>query len=465
MNKPGVVYIVHHVDTEGPLWENIDETFARLKVIFGLDLPATYDNLEKLQKGEIDLPLSLKKEIAVAVDPHTIGFKRNWAMIEEMLFRVMSPLFRNQFIDSFGRGWIYNWHVMDHVGFGSDNPRHRDLGYHNIFDFYTYMLKNLSSSQDRIHWHFHPISFYKQANVMATSYDNSMTVLHQIICRRLIDRNWFPVVNRAGFHAERVDSNLFLEQWIPFDPSNLAVDESQQPKYQKDQINGRFADWNGAPSDWSIYHPSLYDWRMKGNANRFIARILNLKARHRNISIDEIEKAFRKAATGENVYLGLANHDWREMSIEIEEFRAMLSNVINKYPQVQFKFSETVEAFQKVIGYLPEEIGNNSIHLKVVLDKNTLIVETIRGEIFGPQPYLAFKTTTGEYFHDNFDFLIPKKTFSYVFDEYTVPIDNIETIAIASNDKFGNTFIRTISSQDRKASKQESSFVNETAGT
>jgi hypothetical protein len=459
MNHSGTVFIVHHVDTEGPLWENIEETFTRLRNIFGLDLPATYENLHKLQKGEIDLPFNHKKEIAIAVDPHILGYKRNWGMIEEMLARVLSSSFRDRVIDSFGDGWIYNWHVMDHVGFGSDNPRHRDMGHHNIFDFYTYILKYTNSTRDRIHWHFHPVSFYKQANVMATSYDNSISVLHQILCRRLIDKNWFPVVNRAGFHAERPDSNLFLEQWIPFDPSNLAVDESNQPKYQKDQINGRFADWNGAPSDWSVYHPSLYDWRLKGNANRVIARILNLKTRHRNINVEEIEKAFIKAASGENVYLGLANHDWREMSVEIDEFRDMLKMVAQKYPEVRFKFSETVDAFRQVLGYSPYEVEKNSIDLEVKFQGNNLRVDTINGEIFGPQPYLAFKTKNGEYFHDNFDFLTSKKSFSYVFDEYTIPFENIESVAVATNDKYGNTSIKRIDPGKEKSMKEESSLI------
>jgi len=448
MNTPGIVYIVHHIDTEGPLWENIEELFDRIKVIFGIDLTPTYENLEKLQNGQIDFPLSIKQEIALVVDPHTIGFKRNWGMIEEMLYRIMNPSFRNQISDSFGGGWIYNWHVMDHVGFGPDNPRHRDMGHHNIFDFYTYIIKNTNSLQDRIHWHFHPIPFYKQANIMATSYDNSISALHQILCRRLIDKNWFPVVNRAGFHAERADSNLFLEQWIPFDPSNLAVEDSEQPKHQKDQTNGRFADWRGAPTDWSIYHPSLYDWRLKGNANRVIARILNMKARHRNISIEEIEKAFIKASNGENVYLGITNHDWREMAIEIDGFREMLQIVAKRFPEVKFQFAETVDAFRKVIGYTTEETEKNKLTLNVSLVNDTINVETLQGEIFGPQPYLAFKTKNGDYFHDNFDSQISRQSFSYVFDEYTIPLKNVESIAVASNDKYGNTFIKRIQLQE-----------------
>ena len=56
----------------------------------------------------------------------------------------------------------------------------------------------------------------------ATSYSNSTDVLYEIITRRIIDNNWFPTVNRAGFHTVRRDSSVFLEEWIPFDYSNQA---------------------------------------------------------------------------------------------------------------------------------------------------------------------------------------------------------------------------------------------------
>ena len=435
----GIVHICHHIDTEGPLWENIEELFERLKHIFDIDLKPTYENLEKLQKGEINFSKEKKAELLMVVDPHTIGFKRNWGMIEEMLERVMSLNFRNKMTDSFGNGWIYNWHVMDHVGFGPENPRHRDIGYHNIFDFYNYMIKTTNSNQDRIHWHFHPISLYKQAHIPATCYDNCMPVLHQIISRRLIDKNCFPVVNRAGFHTERFDSNLFLEQWIPFDPSNQAISDSDQPKFQKDLGQGRFGDWRGAPSDWSLYHPDLYDWRKPGNAKRVIGRTLNMKSRHRNITLKEIEKAFIKAKTGEDVYLGITNHDWREMTTEIEEFRKMLSIVVDKHPEIKFKFSETVEAFRRVLGFNNKIISDNELIIQGTIEENMLKVEIKKGKIFGPQPYLAFKTKGGEYFHDNFDFGSNDQNFTYTFDDYTVPLDKIEQISVASNDKYGTT--------------------------
>lgn len=439
----GVVYICHHIDTEGPLWESREELFRRIELIFGIKLEPTEENLILLQNGSIDLPEDKKKELALVVDPHTVNYKYSWGLIEEMLERIMSPMFRNLLTDSFGGGWIYNWHIMDHVGFGSINPRHRVYGHHNIFDFYQNMIKR-TKSNDRIHWHFHPVSFYKEAHIAATSYDNSMDTLHQVICRRLIDKEWFPVVNRAGFHSERVDSNLFLEQWMPFDPSNQAIDEDHQPKYQNDLTMGRFGDWRGAPSDWSIYRPDIFNWKMKGDSSRVIARVLNMKSRHRNITESEIEKAFLRASEGSDTYLGITNHDWREMSVEIDEFRDMLAKVSKKYPGVKFKFSETVEAFRKVLNYSESEIEKNKIELSVKLEANYLHVNVLNGEMFGPQPYLAIKTKNQEYFHDNFDMQEYKRYYTYTFDRLTIPVDWIDEIGIATNDKYGNCFVKKV---------------------
>ena len=53
--KKGIVYICHHIDTEGPLWENLEDLFKRLDIIFGIKLKPTYENLELLQNGQINV--------------------------------------------------------------------------------------------------------------------------------------------------------------------------------------------------------------------------------------------------------------------------------------------------------------------------------------------------------------------------------------------------------------------------
>ena len=131
----GVVYSCHHVDTEGPLSEDINALFERLRLIFNIDLGPTKENLRKLQTGQIKFKQSSEQELMQVIDPHTIGFKENWDDIKKMLLHIMSTAYRNQMLDSFGGGWIFNWHIMDHVGFVA-NPRHRDLGHVNIYNFY-----------------------------------------------------------------------------------------------------------------------------------------------------------------------------------------------------------------------------------------------------------------------------------------------------------------------------------------
>ena len=38
----------------------------------------------------------------------------------------------------------------------------------------------------------------------------------------------------------------------------------------------------------------------------------------------------------------------------------------------------------------------------------------------------------------------PKKSFSYVFDSYTIPVDKLERVVVAVNDKYGNQCIKQI---------------------
>jgi hypothetical protein len=443
--RKGIIYLVHHVDTEGPLSEPVDEIFIRLQDTLGVDLniPFTRNNLIRLQNGEIEMQDSVKKEIQKIVAPHLVSFKENWNEIDEMLARITALDYREKFKDSFGTGWTYSWHIVDHVGYIT-NERRRDMGYMNIFNHYQRLFNELPKYNDDIQWHFHPVSFKSEAHRCATSYENSYYELHQIMCRRIIEKEWFPQVNRAGFHTVRPDSNWFLEQWIPFDASNQSMAGDNTKSLQLDSNNGRFGDWRGAPDDWSIYHPDLYDWRKKGNLNRYVSRTLNLKTRFRNINKEEIEKAFKSASNGNNVYLGVTNHDYREMSFEIEEFYSLFLDISRRYPDIKFSNSSSLKAFQSSLGYDSKEIEDNKVDFKVEIEGNLIKVNITYGEPFGPQPYLAIKTISGTYYHDNFDFGNFKKEYYYALDKETLMPTEIDKIGIATNDKYGNCKIKVI---------------------
>jgi hypothetical protein len=134
---------------------------------------------------------------------------------------------------------VYSWFVVDHVGY-TDNPRRRDIGYHNVFDHYRRLLHETGSTHDDLQFHFHPMSTYREAHVCATSYLNSPHLL-ETLARRIIDRGWFPSCFRPGFHAERPDAHWFLEQWLPFDFANQAMPDDADVERQRDLAAGAWA--------------------------------------------------------------------------------------------------------------------------------------------------------------------------------------------------------------------------------
>src|SRR3989338_51184 len=103
-----IVYIVHCVDTEGPLYESLEATFERLRDLFGIDLLPTQENLAKIQNQELDFG-EATPVIADVFSKQSLHYNESWEAIDEMLRNILSSKFRNQFRDSFGNGWIYNW--------------------------------------------------------------------------------------------------------------------------------------------------------------------------------------------------------------------------------------------------------------------------------------------------------------------------------------------------------------------
>lgn len=447
MLSGNLVLIVHAIDTEGPLYESLEAKFERLKDLYGLTgIEPTASNLRRLQNAEIDLG-GLEQQIALTLSGHLTNYNDTWDRIDTMLARIMDEGFRNKIPDSFGGGWVYNWFCLDHVGF-EYNPRRRDIGYHNIFDHYRKVLKAGNGGRDAIHWHFHPMSTHREAHRCATSYVNSPE-LYQILCRRVIEREWFPAVFRAGFQTERPDSHWFLEQWMPFDISNMAVEDNAALDVSIDFRKGRSGDWRLAPADWSLYQPSHDNYQLPGNCRRWIARALNVMNRIASIDQREMDKAFARAATGKPTIVGLASHDFRDLGREVEFLRELVQESSRRHPGVQFKYCEAGEAFRSVIW--PEGASEEPLDFEVVLhpappdDMPHLEVITTRGKVFGPQPFLAIETRGRRFLHDNFDFAPSLDRWYYAFHADTLPLDEVKRIGVAANDRCGRTVVKRLS--------------------
>lgn len=440
------VHFVHAIDTEGPLFESLEASFERLEELFPISgLPRTRETLRRLQNGEI--PLGGKEgEVQQLLSGHRVNYMDDWSKLDAMLDRAMSRSFRESRPDSFGQGWIYNWFCLDHVDFVS-NPRRRTMGYHAIHDHYVSRMAQDPDCPDEIQWHFHPMSTYREAHRCATSYANSPH-LYESLARRIIERRFFPSAFRAGFQTERPDSHLFLEQWIPFDVSNTAIDPTQSSTNSVDLRNGRSSDWRRARYDWTPYHPHHDNYQLEGQCRRWIGRALNLMNRFANLEYFEVEKAFAQAAEGKPTLIGVASHDFRDLGPEVEEVRDMIDRAQERYPQVPFRFCKASEAFQRALDLPTDEIAPISLSVDLELaptdDVPNLTVRTRSGKVFGPQPFLAIETRGSRYFHDNLDFDVEDGTWFYAFHADTLPIDDVRRIGIAANDALGRTFVEVI---------------------
>jgi hypothetical protein len=433
MSADNTVYVVHCVDTEGPLYESVEATFERIEQIFGLNLAPSREMLQKLQRQEIDLG-GREKAVAQVVAPRLLDYRDTWDKIDAMLEHIGSDEFRRALPDSDGKGWVYNWHCVDHVGY-LENPRRRTLGYHAIFDHYRRFVAE-TQAPDGIHWHFHPTHPSLKAHLCATLYLRDSKFL-DCLTRRLIDRDWFPSVNRAGFHVERPDSHWLLEQWIPFDVSNLSYEESGE---QGDVGRGRLGDWRRAPRDWSIYQPDHDDYQVPGGCRRYIARCLNVGTRYALLDEAEVRKAFERARREGPTLLAFTDHDFRDMARDVEYVRGLLRAAAPEYPDVRYVYSEVREAMNRVLFGELEEPGDNILSASLSPgprgETRMLTIEASR-TTFGPQPFLAVRTKGGGCYHDNLDFQEPFRRWTYVFDEMTFPWETVDCVVVGTNDARG----------------------------
>ena len=430
------VYVVHCVDAEGPLNETICATFERLKYIFGIDIEPNDENFQKLVDGDIRSGIeSIDKQLALTFSKEVLSYNKTWQEIENMNRTLFSSEYRTQFVDSFQQPWKITWFCLDHINYLS-NPREKALGHSVVFNYYKNLIYSYPNYGDEMQWHFHPKSITLNSIAAATSYNNSMSEILDILIRKIVDDEWFPTAFRPGFHSERQDCNLFLEQWFPFDYGNQRYDAENSPL---DMQSGRFGNWIRAPKTWRGYHPSVKRYDVEGVLKRTIYRCLNLGTRLRLLRADHIEEAFLEAISTGNSIIAFTDHDFRDIRPDIEKFNKMLDKVKTKYPNVLVRFCSAEEAAQRIQG----ELGYQ-IKLEVYLEGNKLIVKCIKGQVFGSQPFLAIKTQDNRYLHDNFDFSSFEAEWSYSFDDQTILMSEVSKVGVAAAGLYGNACVKIL---------------------
>jgi|TARA_Y100000294_G_C8567905_1_gene341593 hypothetical protein len=167
-------------------------------------------------------------------------------------------------------------------------------------------------------------------------------------------------------------------------------------------------------------------------------------------SIDQIEmdKAFARANEGDIALVGLCSHDYRDLDPEVDFVRGLIAKSQEKYPDVKFKYCDGVTAFRLALG-LDAENGE-PLELSLTLNRNpandvpNLEITTIKGKVFGPQPFLAIETCSRKFIHDNLDFSSEGNRWHYAFHADTLPLADVRRIGVGACDKYGNTNVTVV---------------------
>ena len=425
------VLIVHCVDTEGPLNETIADTFQRMRNIFGIDMEATEGNLRAIQAGTSVLvdPQDLQ-ELQRVFAPALLDYNRDWDEIDRMLERLYSSDFRDRYTDDYGTSWKFTWFCLDHVNYRA-NPRSKATGFGAVHDHYSAWLAAHPEFGDEIQWHFHPKSVSGEPLAAATSYSNSLPEILESLSRRIIDRNFFPSAYRPGFHSERSDANLFLEQWIPFDFGNQSFDDEVR---ERDMLGGRFGDWRRAPRTWRGYHPEIHDYQSEGACRRWIFRCLNVGTRLRLLGADHVDEVFTEAQQHGAAILAVADHDFRDIEKDVVRVLDLVSKTRVRFRDVAVRFCSADQAAQILVGSYPTELS-----LDCSVTGNVLTVRERIGRVFGSQPFLAIKTKSGRYLHDNLDLGGRAGSWTYTFDEQTIQLSEVAAVGVGSAGSIGSS--------------------------
>ena len=387
--KP-IVYIVHGIDVEGPMTENLQATFERMRG-YGLpsSIPITHDNLSKIQDGRMDgLEVTLAAKLKLIFNRDSLAYLTDWDQIDKAMANVMSDDFRRKHCSKNGEPYLFSWFIYDHHEGFSNNPRYHDVGTHHIFDHYMDGALKDCPFNDGVYWHYHHPAPSGDALESGTCWSNN-AVHEEIIAKRIIDRQWYSSCFRAGLHIERNDMSHWLEMFIPFDFSARYV------KDNSDYMPGSDFDWRNCSDRWGAWNPDWYDYRLEGGMKRHLFRCTDLSTYLSKLKEDEVEEAFDQAQQYGSSVLTYYNHDYRDMQSEIESGYEVILSVSRRYPEVDFKYVTALEAAR-----LHLNLSAKPPKLSYQLHENKLEV-TCASPIFGPQPFLAIKEE-GRYFRDNF---------------------------------------------------------------
>ena len=349
-------------------------------------------------------------------------FMDNWADIKASLHELTCDEFRNKNTDSSGNPYVYNWFIMDFMGFKT-NPKNRIQKFHDTYD----NIKSLNTSYDFFHWHYHQPPKSGIGDQWSDDWENS-DIHYEILGRRALERNDFPEVFRAGGTIEDNNCSHWLEK-------NFMLDFSNRISHRSTSTTNIFDfNWYGAPSHWGYYHPHVDELTQPGNMKRMIARSVDLESRLHRLEQWQVDEAFSYAKSFDKpVLLSYFSHDHRDMRAETHRVIEMIEKSSQKF-NIPFSYCDAKSALQDVA-----QITSEKIEVDCELDPWKAIFR------FSSRPYqqtlfVFTLTNTGSFQYIPGDIKQEGENFTCKI----VIEENTAKIAVAGHSQSGDKFVKVI---------------------
>ena len=356
---------------------------------------------------------------------------------------VMSPSFRNQFVDSYGTPLKMTWWMM--AGNIFRHATNTDIPIPNIMTLYH--MKNIYGENVRqvgdelsLHYHTFVWSDYDQDGLyywnQAESFLESKDDFDVTLAQFLIEENTFPVSFRSGWHYMDNAWQNYLNDILPFsmhnDYPNMNTDETEP-------LDNLY-DWSQAPAEFVPYQPSEENYQLPGGSDGWNVRSAHFfSVRYHNL----MDTLFAAANAGKDQVACLWGHlPETDFLTNIEIIDSLAHQVSAEYPEVTFRYCTAIEAMQRWMG-TTDTTGPEVTVTEQSDGENLYYTISADEPIFQPAPIVAYKNIYEEY-----TLLEMENTGSLAW-RTTTPVNQqlAAKLGIAITDTAGNlttTFVRHV---------------------
>lgn len=298
------IQFVHCIDAEGPLRETYWATMERL---WARGLPRTVSSLADVQRGQYGA------DLADFVAPRRLAYLETWDAVQAMLARVTSPAFRARYADPQGTPYRYAWFIAEN-GPWKNNPRRKAVGRHEVYD---HIMPFVHPELDTVGFHYH-LPHPSGDALRDTSSFSNIGMMEEVLCRRLLDRDHFPLMFRAGGAIMRPDRQHWASQFFPLDYSRMSP--SGGP--------GELMDWRHASDTWA--------------GNWYSRRCIEFDSINATLTPAHLHEAFKLAPLHERSVVAYADHDRRDIEPDVQTAYAMIQDIASTYPSVTWTWGRAV---------------------------------------------------------------------------------------------------------------------------